>query len=168
MAPVLQLVSRGPEETWEIGRRLGQRAGAGDVFLLTGTLGAGKTCLTQGIAWGLGVEGYATSPTFVIVRRYRGRLTLYHIDLFRISDAQEAQELGIEEYLSGEEVCVVEWADRAPEVFPPESLWIAMEYGCEETERLITIMPENNRHGQLLERLKEDLPQRQSDTMKKG
>jgi tRNA threonylcarbamoyladenosine biosynthesis protein TsaE len=102
-------------------------------------LGAGKTCLTQGIAWGLGVEGYARSPTFVIVTRYVGRLVLHHVDLFRVQGYQEAQDLGLDEYLSGEDVCVVEWADRAAEAFPPGSVWIALEYGPEDTERLVTI-----------------------------
>ena len=139
VSSILRLVSHSPEGTQEIGRLLGQGAEPGDIFLLTGALGSGKTCLTQGIAWGLGVEGYARSPTFIIVARYRGRLTLHHIDLFRIQDPQEAWGLGMDEYLFGEDVCVVEWADRAAEVFPPESTWIALEYGAEETERTITI-----------------------------
>lgn len=155
MSFMLRLVSHSPEETQEIGRLLGQGAEAGDIFLLTGALGAGKTCLTQGIAWGLGVEGYARSPTFVIVTRYRGRLTLHHIDLFRIQDSREAWDLGLEEYLSGEDVCVVEWADRAAEVFPEESTWITLEYGPEETERLITINAKKEmRHIRLLEGMK--------------
>ena len=157
MAP---LVSQSPDETREIGRLLGQRAEAGNNFLLTGALGTGKTCLTQGIAWGLGVKEYARSPTFVIVNRYRGRLTLHHIDLFRIRDTEEAWDLGLEEYLYGEDVCVVEWADRASEVFPPESLWIALEYGAQESERLITIKAKVEGHRRLLKDLKEDLPQR--------
>ena len=135
----LSLLSHGPEATQEIGRLLGQGAGPGDVFLLTGPLGAGKTCLTQGIAWGLGVEGYARSPTFVLVTRYKGRLTLHHIDLFRVDDPREAWDLGMEEYLSGGGVCVVEWADRAAEIFPQESNWIALEYGTRGTDRLISI-----------------------------
>ena len=81
-SPLLRLVSHSPQDTQDVGRLLGQQAEAGDIFLLTGALGAGKTCLTQGIAWGLGVGGYARSPTFVIVTQYRGRLTLHHLDLF--------------------------------------------------------------------------------------
>ncbi len=157
MFSLLHLLSRSPEETQEIGRLLGQGAEAGDVFLLTGALGAGKTCLTQGIAWGLGVTGYARSPTFVIATRYKGRLTLHHIDLFRIQDSQEAWDLGLDEYLSSEGVCVVEWADRVPEVFPQESLWITLEYGAEETERLITIKVAGEMHGRLLKGLEQAL-----------
>ena len=152
MPRTLRLVSNSPEETREIGRLMSREAGPGTIFLLTGAMGAGKTCLTQGIAWGLGVEGYARSPTFVIATRYRGRLTLHHIDLFRIEDSIEAWDLGLEEYLSGQDVCVVEWADRAAEVFPPESMWIALEYGAGEEDRLITITTtEGAAHGHILE-----------------
>ena len=163
MSSPLCLVSHSPESTREIGRALGQAAEAGDIFLLTGPLGAGKTCLTQGIAWGLGVEGYARSPTFVLVTRYRGRLTLHHVDLFRIQDPQETWDLGLDEYLSSGGVCVVEWADRAVEVFPDESLWVDLEYGHEEAERQITIKGNEGTHARLLEGLKHTLAQRQSD-----
>ena len=154
MPPGLSLISHSPEETQEIGRLLGQEAKARDVLLLTGPLGAGKTCLTQGIAWGLGVEGYARSPTFVIVARYQGRLTLHHIDLFRVQDDLEALDVGIEEYLLGEDVCVVEWADRAAEIFPQRSLWISLEYGARETDRLITLGDEDQTGHHILESLK--------------
>ena len=145
----MRLTSHSPEETRQVGKLLGQRAQPGDVFLLTGPLGAGKTCLTQGLAWGLGVEGYARSPTFVIVTQYRGRLTLHHMDLFRIGSAEEAWDLGLEEYLSGDGVCVVEWADRFPDVFPPESTWIALEYGAGESDRLLTIEADKERYERL-------------------
>ena len=151
----MHLTSSSPERTQEVGRLLGEGAEPGDAFLLTGPLGAGKTCLTQGIAWGLGVEGYARSPTFVMVTQYRGRLTMHHIDLFRIQDLEEALDLGLEEYLAGECVCVVEWADRASSIFPEDSLWIALEYGAEETERLITVSAKNGLSGPRLEQLKE-------------
>ena len=155
MSLCVHLTSSSPECTREVGRLLGEGAEPGDAFLLTGPLGAGKTCLTQGIAWGLGVEGYARSPTFVMVTRHRGRLTLHHIDLFRIQDLEEARDLGLEEYLAGEDVCVVEWADRASSIFSEDSLWIALEYGTEETERLITVSAGNGLPGPRLERLEE-------------
>jgi len=145
----MRLTSHNPEETRQLGNLLGQRAQPGDLFLLTGPLGAGKTCLTQGLAWGLGVEGYARSPTFVIITRYIGRLTLHHVDLFRIGSAEEAWDLGLEEYLSGDGVCVVEWADRFPELFPTESTWIALEYGAGESDRLITIEAETEGYERL-------------------
>ena len=153
MSSLLRLVSHSPEETQEIGRRLGLGAEGGDIYLLTGALGTGKTCLTQGIAWGLGVEGYARSPTFVMVTQYRGRLTLHHIDLFRTQDAREAWDLGLEEYLFDDNLCVVEWADRAAELFPSESLWIALEYGPAESQRRFTLKAEKEEHRSLLEDL---------------
>jgi tRNA threonylcarbamoyladenosine biosynthesis protein TsaE len=153
MPSPLRILSNGPDETQEVGRLLGQGAEAGDVFLLTGPLGAGKTCLTQGIAWGLGVPGYARSPTFVMIARYQGRLTLHHVDLFRAVGLEEAIDLGLEEYLSGEDVCVVEWADRAAEMFPPEAMRISLEYGEGETDRVITIHPATERHRRLLKGL---------------
>ncbi len=139
MSLTLELVSHSADETRDIGRALGEAAREGDVFLLTGPLGAGKTCLTQGIAWGLGVQGYTRSPTFVIMTRYVGRLTLHHVDLFRIDGYDEAWDLGLDEYLSGPDVCVVEWADRAAALFPPESTWIALDYGSEDNERMISV-----------------------------
>ena len=149
----LRLMTHSPEGTRGIGRLLGEHASPGDIFLLTGELGAGKTCLTQGIAWGLGVEGYVRSPTFVIAVRYSGSLTVHHIDLFRIRDAREAWDLGLEEYLYGDGVCIVEWADRASDVFPMNSLWIALDYGATEMERLVEIRANEKAQGRLLEGL---------------
>ena len=155
MISTIQLISHSPEESREIGRIIGHNSKSGDVFLLTGVLGAGKTCLTQGIAWGLGVQGYARSPTFVIATRYKGKLTLHHIDLFRIESVQEALDLGLDEYMSGEDVCVVEWADRAAEIFPPQSLWIALEYGTADNDRLIEVNAQNSSHSGLMEALRQ-------------
>ena len=115
--------------TRRLGQLIGEAARPGDVYLLTGPLGAGKTCLTQGIARGLGVDGYARSPTFVLATRYRGRLTLHHADLYRIDHPAEAWDLGLEDVMSaGEDVLVVEWADRAAAIFPAAALWIALDY----------------------------------------
>ena len=132
----VEIFSHGPEDTQAIGRLLGTHAIAGDVFLLVGGLGAGKTCLTQGILWGLGVNEYARSPTFVLVAEYEGRLKLYHIDLFRLGAANEAYGLGLDEYLDGDGLCVVEWADRAPDLFPKEHLGIHLERLGDTSRRL--------------------------------
>lgn len=150
MPSTIKLISRSPDRTQEIGLRLGEAALPGDVYLLVGPLGAGKTCLTQGIAWGLGVEGYARSPTFVMITRYIGRLVLHHVDLFRIEDPLEALDIGLEEYLYGDDLCVVEWADRAAEVFPQDSLWIEMEYGPDEGARVLTLRAGKREHESLL------------------
>jgi tRNA threonylcarbamoyladenosine biosynthesis protein TsaE len=154
MSPQMDLLSHSSRETQDLGRVLGQESQAGDVFLLVGPLGAGKTCLTQGIAWGLGVQEYARSPTFVLVTRYHGRLTIHHVDLYRIEDPLETLDLGLEEYLGGEGVCVVEWADRTPQVFPRDSLWVELEYGDTEEERRLKFFSESSRYNSLLQRLK--------------
>ena len=85
----MRITSRSPEETQSIGRELGKLAQPSDVILLVGNLGAGKTCLTQGIAWGLDVSGYARSPSFVLMNEYKGRLPMYHIDLYRLDNIAE-------------------------------------------------------------------------------
>ena len=104
--------------------------------MLVGELGSGKTCLTQGILLGLGVDEYARSPTFVLVARYTGRLTMNHIDLYRLDTVEEVVDLGLDEYLLGDGVSVVEWADKALSVFPEQHLLIQMDYVDEETRRM--------------------------------
>ncbi len=153
MADYRRIATETPEETQAVGRILGKRAQPGDVFLLTGPLGAGKTCLTQGIAWGLGVAEYARSPTFVIMTRYRGRLTLYHLDLYRINDPLEAWDLGLDEQLFGDGVCVVEWADRAEEVFPADCLWVHLDYAAKEAGRTITFVEVPPRYRSMVDSL---------------
>ena len=158
---MLKIRTSTPEETQQVGSIIGQEARAGDIYLLTGPLGAGKTCLTQGISRGLGVPGYARSPTFVLMTRYPGRLTLHHLDLYRINDPLEAWDLGLDEQLLGDGVCVVEWADRAEEVFPTDALWIHLDYlqGTregplrEEGVRTIAFGKHSSRYDDLLELL---------------
>lgn len=152
----LQLTSHSPEQTQSLGTRLGKLAQAGDVFLLIGNLGSGKTCLTQGIAWGLGVKEYAFSPSFVIVREYHGRLPLYHIDFYRLDRLEEIVDLGLDEYLCGNGVCVVEWAEKGIAVLPQENLTIGLSY-IADTERYISLEPRGKRYSQLIKSLKLDL-----------
>ena len=107
-----RIESRSPDETREIGERLAARLGAGDVVACIGELGAGKTCLIQGLARGLGVTSEVTSPTFVLVNQYRGRLPVYHLDAYRTLSLTELADIGVEEMLHGDGVTVVEWADK--------------------------------------------------------
>ena len=151
----LQLNSHSPEQTQRLGVQLGELAQAGDVFLLSGSLGSGKTCLTQGIAWGIGVKEYAFSPSFVIVREYYGRLTLYHIDFYRLNSIGEIVDLGLDEYLGGSGVCVVEWADKGITVLPQENLLIRFSY-ISDTERSLSLEPRGERYSQLLKSLNLD------------
>ncbi len=160
MSGSLQVTTRSPEETQEVGRFLGEAARPGDVFLLSGALGAGKTCLTQGIAWGAGVQEYARSPTFVIVTQYQGRCRVYHVDLYRLDDPREVQDLGLEEeFASG--VWVVEWADKATEVFPADHLAILLEE-TSENQRLLHLQAHGPRASQLLAHLQEAMRGRQT------
>ncbi len=145
----VEVVSHSPDETRAIGQALGAHAQPGDVFLLVGDLGAGKTTLAQGIAWGLGVTEYARSPTFVLVSQYQGRLTLYHIDLYRLDRVEEVIDLGLEEYLYGDGLCVVEWAEKALEVFPAEHLLVRIQY-LGETERRLTLTASHPRYDAAL------------------
>ncbi len=108
----MDLQSASPDETRRLGEVLGGLLQAGDVVLLHGALGAGKTALTQGIGRGLGVVGAVNSPTFTILKEHAGRLPLYHFDLYRLDDPAEVETLGFEQYFEGEGVCVVEWAER--------------------------------------------------------
>ena len=110
-------------ETFELGRQIGQRAKAGEVYTLIGDLGAGKTVLTQGVAAGLGIEEPVNSPTFTIVQIYEeGRLPFYHFDVYRIGDVEEMEEIGYEDCFYGEGVCLIEWANLVQEILP-QSYW---------------------------------------------
>ncbi len=150
-------VTESPEETQELGKRLGAVLEAGDLLLLQGTLGAGKTTLTQGIAWGAGVTGYAHSPTFVLVHEYEGRVRLYHLDLYRLEGGDlEVHDLGIEEMLT-DGACVVEWAEKAPAVFPEEHLYGLIEFGNSPDQRLLTLTARGDRYERLLARLQHAL-----------
>jgi tRNA threonylcarbamoyladenosine biosynthesis protein TsaE len=152
----VQLISHSPEQTQQLGNCLGKLAQAGDVFLLTGNLGSGKTCLTQGIAWGLEVKEYAFSPSFVIVREYHGRLPLYHIDFYRLNRVEEIVDLGLDEYLYGKGICVVEWAEKGMSVLPKEHFLINLSY-ISDIVRAISLEPKGHRYTQLLKSLNLDL-----------
>jgi tRNA threonylcarbamoyladenosine biosynthesis protein TsaE len=133
--------------------RLGELAQAGDVFLLVGDLGSGKTCLTQGVAWGLGIQEYALSPSFVIIRELKGRLPLYHIDLYRLDRIEESMDLGLDDYLYGRGICVVEWAEKALSILPQENLLIKIDY-LADTERSLHLQSRGKRYIEIVEGLK--------------
>ena len=150
----LELISHSPEQTQKLGVRIGQLALPGDVFLLVGDLGTGKTCLTQGIAWGLNIKEYTMSPSFVIIRELYGRLPLYHIDLYRLDRIEESMELGLDEYLYGRGVCVVEWAEKALSILPTERLLIKISY-LSDTERSFQVEPSGQRYLEIVAQLKQ-------------
>lgn len=149
----LELTTPNPGQTQKLGKRLGKLARPGDVILLVGKLGAGKTCLTQGIAWGLGIEDYAASPSFVLVRELYGRLPLYHMDFYRLENLEEIAELGMDEYFYGQGVSVVEWAEKAMSLLPPEHLLIEMEY-ISDSQRHLEFKASGQRYREMLAELK--------------
>lgn len=134
-----QIISSSPAETASLGRWLGQIAEAGLVIFLQGDLGAGKTHFAQGVALGLGVDEHVNSPTFTIINEYQGRLPFYHMDLYRLSEAEEGLLLGLEEYWYGEGVSLVEWPERMEGYWPRDLLHIEIRYGAEENQRHLSI-----------------------------
>ncbi len=122
-----------PEDTFAIGEKIGRDAKRGQLCTLTGDLGVGKTVLTQGIARGLDIGEPVNSPTFTIVQVYEsGRMPLYHLDVYRIGDAEEMDEIGYEDYFYGEGLCIVEWADRIGELLPEKYVGITIEKDLEK------------------------------------
>jgi len=151
-----QLLSTSPEETRELGQRIGQLARPGTVLLLAGDLGSGKTCLAQGVGAGLGLpeEEPVTSPSYTLMNHYSGRLELYHFDLYRLEHPEDLDDLGFSEYLSGDGIVIVEWSQRFP-VLRPEGLEIRFE-SLAENQRLIRFAARGESAGQLLQRIAAD------------
>lgn len=159
MAPILdehtlEFVSRSPDQTRRLGARLGALLRGGDVICLEGPLGSGKTCLAQGIGRGWGVSQTLISPSFVLVREYarpQDGVRLYHVDLYRISDATEAWGLGLEEFLGdAHAVCVIEWAERVQSLIPPEHLWIRLEF-ANWARRALCFVAQGEHHTALMQ-----------------
>ena len=127
-------------EMRELGLDLAKNAEAGDVIALVGDLGTGKTTLTRYIAEGLGVTNTISSPTFTIVKEYKtGHMPLYHFDVYRLGDGEELIDIGGEEFLYGDGLCVIEWADIAWDVLPENAIAISISYGETEEERIVCI-----------------------------
>ena len=125
--------TRSPEETFETGKKLGEKAVPGQVFTLTGDLGVGKTVFTQGLARGLGIQEPVSSPTFTIVQVYEeGRLPFYHFDVYRIGDVEEMDEVGFEEYVMGDGVSLIEWANLIEEILPENRTEVIIEKDLEK------------------------------------
>lgn len=133
------MLTHSPAETRALGRRLAEHLQPGDVILFDGDLGAGKSEMTRGIAEGLGVSGPVTSPSFTILNVYEdGRVPLYHFDWYRLESAEELYEMGMDEYLGGDGVAVVEWPSQCPEAIPETCLMVKIR-PAGENEREITL-----------------------------
>lgn len=127
MADCIKFKVDSVEQTASLGQRLGALLQRGDCVCLTGDLGTGKTAFTGGIAKSLGIDDYITSPTFTIVNEYEGRLPLYHFDVYRIGDVSEMHETGYDEYISGDGITVIEWAELISEILPDERIEVIIE-----------------------------------------
>lgn len=136
-----------------MGRRLGALLRARDVVALSGDLGAGKTILARGIAAGVGATGYIASPTFTLIREYRGPLTVYHVDLYRIERPAQLDDLGLDEILDSEGVIVIEWAEKAGALLPAAHLWIELRFGDGDEVRTVGIKPRGTRYVELVGQL---------------
>jgi len=145
MSDLWDQVSSTPEQTRLLGRLFGATAVPGCALLLSGELGAGKTCFSQGVAAGLEVpsEIPVTSPSYTLLNLYPGRLPLHHFDLYRLGDVSELEELGFDDYLYGDGVTLVEWIDRFPEL-ELEGVGLRLEYGASESERRLSFSARGN------------------------
>ncbi len=145
------------DETRAFGRALGVALSRGGFVGFEGQLGSGKTVAIQGAAEGLGYDGYVTSPTFVLVNEYEGRVPILHVDLYRIEDARELEDIGYREIFFVDGVALVEWADRAPEFLPPDRLRVVIDIEGPD-DRAFTVSAFGSGGAELLARLRESWP----------
>ncbi|WP_286311158.1 tRNA (adenosine(37)-N6)-threonylcarbamoyltransferase complex ATPase subunit type 1 TsaE [Romboutsia ilealis] len=138
-------------KTKEIGYKLGNLLRPGSVICLIGDLGAGKTTMTQSLAKALEVEDYITSPTFTIVNEYEGKIPLYHFDVYRIGSSDEMYDIGYEEYINGEGVCIIEWANLIEDILPDEYLHIELKY--KDMSREMILNPVGEKYEKIVEEL---------------
>ena len=135
----MRLLSLSAEQTMEIGAKIGSCLKKGDIIALEGTLAAGKTTITRGIARALGINEPVTSPTFTLISEYSGTCPLYHMDVYRLDSVEEFLDLGAEEMLYGDGICVVEWSDKISEVLPDSTITITLSLADSSGQRVITI-----------------------------
>jgi tRNA threonylcarbamoyladenosine biosynthesis protein TsaE len=150
----LDCVSHSPTQTERLGQRIGERLQAGDLLLLIGEFGVGKTHLTKGVARGLDANDMVTSPSFVLVNEYRAgarfaHMPIYHVDLYRIADEHELATIGLDELWQGDGICLIEWPERAAAQLPGEHLAIHMRH-LSETKRTLRLVPHGQRYIDLV------------------
>lgn len=146
----LRVVTYAPDQTRELGKKLGSLIDGSFLITLSGELGAGKTTFTQGLARGLEITRNVTSPTFTLMKSYKGRLPLYHIDAYRLEDID--QDLGFEEYVDGDGVCVIEWSNFIEDVLPEERLSINLTINDDDS-RMLVFSACGDKYEEVLERL---------------
>lgn len=125
------IITESPDETQALGEKLGKTLKQGDVIALIGDLGTGKTCLTQGIARAVGIapNEIVSSPSYILINEYNGTIPIYHIDLYRLENSEEIAELGLSEYVEGDGICIIEWAERMADVLPDTCIKIHITLG---------------------------------------
>ena len=151
----IDIVSHSAAQTQRLGARLGALCAGGDVILLEGDLGAGKTVFAKGVAEGLGVDDHVTSPTFAIIHEHVGRLPLAHVDLYRLDGSDAALGAGLEEYIRGDGVTVVEWASRAGKVFGDDYVAVSLRH-LSETKRGVRVSPHGPSARELVTRFRHE------------
>lgn len=152
----MEIILNNLEETEKFGIRLGELLKSGDILCLNGDLGAGKTTMTKSIGLGLGVEEYITSPTFTLINEYKGRVWVYHFDVYRLENAHELYDLGFDEYFYGNGVCIIEWGDKIERMLPKDRIVIDIEKGNNLDERILHISGHGNRYEEILKELNID------------
>jgi len=133
----MEIITNSEAETVQEGEKLGSKLMPGAIVALYGRLGAGKTAFTRGLAVGLGIKANVSSPTFTIVNEYPGDIPLFHFDMYRLESEQELFDIGWDDYLDRGGVCAVEWSEKIPGAFPPDTITVSLENLGEDTRRLI-------------------------------
>lgn len=141
------------KDTEKFGERLGEVLKKGDIVCLNGDLGAGKTTLTKSIGLGLGVKDYITSPTFALINEYRGRIPVYHFDVYRLENIDELDDLGFDEYFFGEGVCIIEWAEKIETMIPQDRIVLDIKRGQDESKRIISLRGQGSRFKEVLKEM---------------
>ncbi|NLK21872.1 MAG: tRNA (adenosine(37)-N6)-threonylcarbamoyltransferase complex ATPase subunit type 1 TsaE [Epulopiscium sp.] len=136
------------EETKRLGIKIGKNSNAGEIYCLIGDLGVGKTAFAKGLAQGLNIKEHITSPTFTVINEYEGILPLYHFDVYRITDIDEMDEIGYEEYFYGNGVCLIEWANMIEDLIPESAIWVNIQKDLNKDENYRKIMICNKKEGE--------------------
>lgn len=133
-----EFITNSPEETVALGKEFAEKLSPGDIVCLKGELGAGKTHFVKGMAEALGIDRKeVSSPTFTLINEYAGEQMLYHFDCYRLNSPREALEIGVDEYLYGEGISVIEWPERIESLIPPEAIWISIEAPDRNTRKFV-------------------------------
>lgn len=150
---MVKIVLKGLKETEEFGQKLGSLLEGGDLLSLTGDLGAGKTTLTKSIGIGLGISDYITSPTFSLINEYKGRVWLYHFDVYRLEGEEDLLDLGYEDYFYSDGVTIVEWGDKIEDILPENRININIKKGKKQDERIVNLSGKGKRYEKIVKEL---------------